>query len=669
MFSIDTSNALSHLLHPDWVSMDIDKLGKSFYNSDEQPLSEPIRNLKAKTLEEAYSRNDIETLIEYLKSTDGLINNELRSKIWPVLLGIHSDFSENNTVPPSVSSSLSSSMTKSVDSTGLTLKLKLQSDKVSASFLLDDLDVVDLPPHKDEEQVKLDIQRSFTILSHIQSYHQLEGNNESYTAIFSKSDVDELKKKLLTLIIRILRKYPSLHYYQGFHDIASIVLIVCHDRDLNTIDEELAFNILEYFTIYHLRDFMIADISLSVNHLLLIPYILETVDHDLFELIKQTSNGFFLFNGTHFDYKFYQGLSSILTVFSHDLGSLQQILIIWDFMFSYNSVLTNIYVYVSALVYFKEDIFQYLNIPLDDEYCDYHEIDRDLVHTQISPTNLFKSTTDTDLLKILNIARSLIKKYPIDTLENSNETYSVWFEKFNPHSVLMTTSTVCWSGKEIRDKVLEYKYLLSDKETSSLDLAGWIQIQDEEICKQTIYTNEIEQEILREQEILASSASEYQSNDSGSILLSSSLSSLSSTSSAVNAKLISTSSILFKKLLFKPDDSKVEEGKPNGHLPLYLRNVYKISFTIGFIGFILHFLLSKNNRFHDAVLKMLTSSNAVVSIKHEVSTLGNLLSTEISNAVSGTFRYLAESDVVTHSVSIGQVGLGNLRNNVYGFNG
>ena len=151
----------SHLvqLHPDWVLMDVDRLGKSFYYNDGNPLSESLKQLKHKTLNEAIKNNNIDFLKEHLRSSEGLMDNELRCKIWPLFLEIPS-IDENS-------------------------DLVLQQ---SASCFLDDLNVNDLPPHRDEEQIKLDIKRSFTIVSHLRS---TTVDHSSFTGIYSCSDIDK----------------------------------------------------------------------------------------------------------------------------------------------------------------------------------------------------------------------------------------------------------------------------------------------------------------------------------------------------------------------------------------------------------------------------------------------------------------------------------------------
>ena len=757
--------------------MDIEKLGKSFYNSDEQPLSEPIRNLKAKTLNEAIARKNYDMLVSYLKSTEGLINNELRLKVWPILLGLQdsegaetsretgnspavggaasSSFrtaeldsilnssSSNHTNSPA--SSLSTSIDSITDSATFVPKKKHSSSKLSknlksTSFYLNDLNTIDLPPHKDEEQVKLDIQRSFTVLSHLQSQLGVISGNESsygasssegdcnstYTTILSKSDIESLKKKLLNLIIKILRKYPALNYYQGYHDIASIVLIICYEKETQIINEELAFSILEKLTIFHLRDFMIQDINLSVNHLRLIPKILQVAELDLFELLKQTNGSYLMSDGEIFDYKFYQGLSSILTMFSHDLINLKQILTIWDFMLSYDSIVVNIYVYTSSLIYFKDDIFKKLGLPLDDEYQDYSNVDRDIVHTVLSPGSLFKDISDIDLIKILNKAESLIEKFPLELNQNtklstianrevnneSEETMSEiveennkevdhskvdvtneeeavekvvdnpleneWFG-FNSHSVLVTTSLPCFNLTDRKKKDNKYSCLFNNSK-----LSEWIQLQDEEITKQSNHEFEQQQKLFEKQNQQANdssaSASASDFNSSGSILLSSSLSSLTSATSNSAMSALSTSSLILKKILrvgntiddeSEIDSKSAKKGKNKGlnnRSSFHISNIYKISVTIGFIGFMIHFLLIRSNTRLSEYSIVKYVSPAFHNVRDELSTISSGLVKEVSAGISNVYNLVSESDAISNGARMGQVGLGNIRGMIFGFN-
>ncbi|KAG7664364.1 GYP8 [[Candida] subhashii] len=671
--------------HPDWVNMDVGTLGKSLYNSEEAPLNEQIKPLKIKALEDALKKNEnensersLEFLSELSRCTDGLINNELRSKIWPILLGINS---------PSRTSS--STKLNSLESSQASLEglfnggHKLGGFSDPASFL-DDLNCVDLPQHKDEDQVKLDIQRSFTILNHIQSLQHHA--SDSYTTIFSPADVSNLKKKLSNLIIKLLRRYPSLNYYQGFHDIASIVLLVCYtpeedemeDKNDNeatdyNINEDLAFKILEKLAIFHLRDYMTSDINLSVNHLKLIPLILENVDLQLFELIKQTSNSYIQSDGLHYDYKFFQGLSSILTFYSHDLTSLPQILAIWDFTISYNSVLPNMYIYASALLVFKEKIFTSLQI---DDDTNYEDVDPDLVHTAISPNRLFEELSDSKLLEILNRTKTLLNDFPINRLTNSSNTWAVWFEEYNKNSVLLTTSNL-YADKN--DTLTKYQGLIigtifESFKAGPTELSELIHKQEQEITRQIIDDAAFQRKILDQQEELSNSIFTESSP---------SLSSSSATLHTATSTLHKVASSIFFKKLFAEE---VDEEKKKHHREWSLtKNIYKISITVGFIGFVIHFLLIKHNSHYPSILskfitmnifgplkriaEYITSSDSVAFITQELGILGGNLIDRVEDSVNDVYSLVKDSTFVNSGMGIGQVGLGNLRNTVYGFHG
>lgn len=675
---------LSQLLHPDWVLMDLDKLGTSIYHNDEHPLTETVRNLKEKLLKEATANYAIETLVECARTTDGLINNDWRVKIWPMLMErSHPNQSPSELLIPDTNdeqydsgkSTLVSSLENSVTlhspasrqtpdevasgsvsngmsspTTKLSSSLRML-DSPSLSYYLDNLNALDLPPHKDEDQVMLDVKRSFTVLSHFQSTQR-----DTFTAIYSQQDIDTLKKKLSNLVIKILRKYPCLNYYQGYHDVASIVLIVCNHHNVDPLeknasmgDEELAFKMLEILTVYHLRDFMTSNIQLSTNHLRLIPAILEQADVDLFALYKKTSHA--VADGLDYDYDFYPALSSILTLFSHDLSNLHHILIVWDFCMSYGSILPNVYIYASCLMFYKDKILNELGFTGSN----YDEIDRDLLHTLISPSILLQNLSDSDLIKILSRAEELIKAFPIAAL--SDGTFDIWFEKYNKNSVLMTTSVIF-------ERELQHTVDL----TSSTSLADILELQDQEIEAQTFAELSHKQELLESQKL----ADEYSSSDyEHTYLLESSLSSLSSLSSSINIKIADTSALLFRSLFDKDLDlerknkkdatKKLGKKTDRSSYEIYKR-FYKLSITIGFFGFVLHFLITKRypnfNWLH--FFQNLTKS----SWSREVMGLGHSMITDVGSTVTDTVRSIKTS--VGSNFIIGHVGLGNLRNSIFG---
>ena len=66
-----------------------------------------------------------------------------------------------------------------------------------------------LPAHRDEAQVALDVHRSFT----------------TYAETAQEDVRVRRRTQLEAVLCGTLRQYPALHYYQGFHDIVSVVLL------------------------------------------------------------------------------------------------------------------------------------------------------------------------------------------------------------------------------------------------------------------------------------------------------------------------------------------------------------------------------------------------------------------------------------------------------------
>lgn len=86
-------------------------------------------------------------------------------------------------------------------------------------------------PHKDEGQVRLDVNRSFV------SYPAGENDIAASclapeltwltrqtrpVADLTPDAKDELRERLQAVIVHVLRAYPALHYFQGYHDVSRI---------------------------------------------------------------------------------------------------------------------------------------------------------------------------------------------------------------------------------------------------------------------------------------------------------------------------------------------------------------------------------------------------------------------------------------------------------------
>lgn len=522
-------------------------------HKEDGPLNDHTKDLKIQAILEALDKDNLKVVAEYARSSDGLINNNLRQRVWPLFLD-------------------SVAYKSSTD----------KSDSVTAT--LNGLSTNDLPPHKDENQVLLDIRRLFTVLSH---FNSISGPNAaaSYTAVLSADDIDRLRKRLFSLIVRVLRNHPCLDYYQGYHDIASVVLLVCSDSGSSANDDSLAYSMLEALSLCHLRDYMISDIGLSVNHLKIIPLVAEHADPVLFNLMRYSNSSFIMSNGSYYDYKFYPALLSILTVFSHNLTNFSQLLMLWDFVLSYQSIAVSMYIYLSALQYRKPQILSELNIdPLHAHASNaFAHVESDKIHSLLSPASLFAHVSDHDLVMILKNARSLIADYPLASLDKSSKTFGQWFGNFNKSSVLLNTSTLAPVPKV---NILE--------ETSLADL---IDQQEMEQHDETVFDSEIFQKML-ELDSMAESVTSFEGDVSSSSrmnLLSSSISSLAGASSAINGKLLANGSSALLKHLFSNSSLEKSKNEKPSFLTFLLLNFYRIGITVGLLGFLVHYLLKNSD--------------------------------------------------------------------------
>ncbi|XP_034841115.1 TBC1 domain family member 20 [Maniola hyperantus] len=115
---------------------------------------------------------NLEQWQNFAKSRAGLISDEYRRQIWPLLVGVTE---EEMTDPPSLD---------------------------------------DLSKHSEYHQVVMDVNRSLKRFPPGIPYEQRVA----------------LQDQLTVLILRVIMKYPHLKYYQGYHDVAITLLLVCGDK-------------------------------------------------------------------------------------------------------------------------------------------------------------------------------------------------------------------------------------------------------------------------------------------------------------------------------------------------------------------------------------------------------------------------------------------------------
>ncbi|KAE8450542.1 hypothetical protein EG329_006273 [Mollisiaceae sp. DMI_Dod_QoI] len=244
--------------------------------------SRDSRNAKAAKILEACEGKDIETLRKLATSEGGLVSDDVRRQAWPLLLGYASPDGE----------------------------LKDIQDADSWRKL---------PKHRDEDQVRLDVDRSFIY----------------YPSDQSSKDLDRRKAELSDLITEVLRRQPYLSYFQGYHDICQVFLLVLEPRSRAPAVARLSA--------LRIRDFMLPTFAQALAQLHLIPSILYAVDPTLWEHLSATQP-FFALSGT-------------LTMYAHDIQEYGDIARLFDVLLAREAVFS-VYMFAQIVLQRSEELFE-----------------------------------------------------------------------------------------------------------------------------------------------------------------------------------------------------------------------------------------------------------------------------------------------------------------------
>ena len=322
---------------------------------DDGPPEKPVRRSSAsisdhrddekqQAIKEACRLEDVTALVDLAKSPGGFLNDELRKLVWPLLLG-HG---------------------------GLGAFAK-ENDSSNSQR-----DWRKMPRHKDEDQVELDVSRSFVFYP----------SNEPDSAMDCKKD------ELSSIIIETLRRYPFLAYFQGYHDIVQVFLLV--------LGKDLAVGAVARLSLLRIRDFMLPSLSPSLAHLHLIPAVLSSVDLKLYRHLSRTRPFF--------------ALAATLTLYAHEIQEYGDIARLFDFLLSQEAVVS-VYFFVQIVLSRKEELFE---IPAEDS---------DMLHFTLS-----KLPQPLDLDSLIAGTTQLFLENPPGTLP-----FGAW-RKVSSYSVLKTTA-------------------------------------------------------------------------------------------------------------------------------------------------------------------------------------------------------------------------------------
>lgn len=244
-----------------------------------------------------------------------------------------------------------------------------------------------LPPHKDEGQVELDVNRAFIYYPSDQTPNQTKEN----------------KEQLSNLITAVLRQCPYLHYFQGYHDIAQVFLLV-----LPPFDSAAAVARLSALRI---RDYMLPNLAPALSQLRLIPSIIASANPQLAKHLS-TTQPFFALSGT-------------LTMYAHDITSYSSITRLFDTLIAQPAIFS-LYLFAQIVLNREEEL---LDTPADEP---------EMLHSILS-----KLPKPLDLEGMIKGASWLMHCFPPETLKG--------WGGISENSVLKTT----WKDADIDGQSME----------------------------------------------------------------------------------------------------------------------------------------------------------------------------------------------------------------------
>lgn len=143
------------------------------------------------------------------------------------------------------------------------------------------------------------------------------------------------RTELSELITSVLRRNPMLHYFQGYHDIAQVFLLV--------LGKGAAFPAVSRVSLLRIRDYMLSSLNPGLKQLHLIPAILKCSDPELAAHLEGTRP--------------YFALPAALTLYAHDIQEYSEITRLYDFILAHEPVLS-IYLFAALIVSRREEILE-----------------------------------------------------------------------------------------------------------------------------------------------------------------------------------------------------------------------------------------------------------------------------------------------------------------------
>ncbi|EXJ61471.1 uncharacterized protein A1O5_11787 [Cladophialophora psammophila CBS 110553] len=257
--------------------------------SAEKPPSADLQGPdKAEAIQDACRQRDFAALVKLATSTGGLLTDDLRRQAWPILLGCTPEGT-----PPTEPEHSNRHHWRA------------------------------LPRHPDEDQVQLDVDRAFVY----------------YPKDESEQSLEQKKTELFELIVSTLRSHPILSYFQSYHDVVQVLLLVMGKRQ--------AMLAVPRISLLRLRDYMLPTITPATRHFELVSAIVMSADPELANHIAQAENIF--------------ALSATHSLFAHDIYDYADIARLYDFLLAHEPIMS-IYLFAAVTISRRSEL---LEMPAD----------------------------------------------------------------------------------------------------------------------------------------------------------------------------------------------------------------------------------------------------------------------------------------------------------------
>ncbi|OCH86458.1 hypothetical protein OBBRIDRAFT_828297 [Obba rivulosa] len=174
--------------------------------------------------------------------------------------------------------------------------------------------------HRDERQIQLDTDRSFVL-------YPVDNTQER----------EHLQAQLNELIVAVFRKRHHLSYFQGYHDVISVIYL--------TLPRELQLSVAEKISLHRLRDSMGVSLEPVVGLLRLLKRIIQLSDPELAAVLERNAP------------LPYYALSNLLTLLSHDVPTLPLIQHVFDYLLA-RPPIALVYLAAAVILMRREEVMR-----------------------------------------------------------------------------------------------------------------------------------------------------------------------------------------------------------------------------------------------------------------------------------------------------------------------